>query len=245
MELSRRLAAIAAFVPEGSRIADVGTDHGYVPIDLVKRGIVKEALAMDVRKGPLMRAEEHIRAYGLEGRVRTRLSDGLEQLREGEADTVVIARMGGGLMVRILEGRSHLNGCIRTYVLSPQSEWEKVRRYLRKAGMRIEQEEMVEEEGKFYPILLVKAEEGTTACAGSDEDPAWTELCDRFGPCLLRERHPVLLRYLAFREGQLEEVEQTLQAADSEKARLRLAQVRREKEQIAWAEKERKEGEGR
>ena len=108
MELSKRLRMNASFVTPGNRLADVGTDHGYVPIDLVKRGIVKEALAMDVRKSPLMRAEEHIRAYGLEGRVRTRLSDGLEQLREGEADTVVIAGMGGALTIYILEAASRV-----------------------------------------------------------------------------------------------------------------------------------------
>ncbi len=233
MELSKRLAAIAGFAPAGCAVADVGTDHGYVPICLVKEGVAKRALAMDVRKGPLARAEEHIRAYQLEGRVETRLSDGLAQLREGEADKVIIAGMGGGLMVRILEGRAHLNGCIHTYVLSPQSDWGLVRRYLRREGMRILREEMIEEDGKFYPILLVE-DPGTGACEGPCPGGASEVMAayDRFGALLIGAKHPVLLQYLAKQEAQIQEVERALLAADSEKAQARLADVRAELAQI-------------
>ena len=93
MKLSDRLEMIASFVEHGNRLADIGTDHGYVPIYLVQTGRVPSALAMDVRKGPLLRAEEHIREAGLSGRIQTRLSDGLKKLAPGEADTVVIAGM--------------------------------------------------------------------------------------------------------------------------------------------------------
>ena len=77
MKLSDRLEMIASFVEPGNRLADIGTDHGYVPIYLVQTGRVPSALAMDVRKGPLLRAEEHIREAGLSGRIQTRVSDGL------------------------------------------------------------------------------------------------------------------------------------------------------------------------
>lgn len=235
MELSKRLTAIASFAPMGCAVADVGTDHGYVPIFLVKEGVAKRALAMDVRKGPLARAEEHIRAYQLEERVGTRLSDGLAQLKEGEADTVIIAGMGGGLMVRILEGRTHLNGCVHTYVLSPQSDWDRVRRFLRREGMRIVREEMIEEDGKFYPILLVKDDgEGCEGpCPG--EGTALLDVYDRFGALLIGARHPVLMQYLARQEGQLREVEETLLEVGSEKAKARLEEIGRELTQIRLA----------
>ena len=100
LRLSERLKLVASFVPEGSRVADIGTDHGYVPIYLAETGKIKSALAMDVRKGPLARADEHIEEYRRDAgdaaiSIETRLSNGLEKLHAGEADTVIIAGMGG------------------------------------------------------------------------------------------------------------------------------------------------------
>ena len=108
MKLSKRLEMIASFVKPGSRLADIGTDHGYIPIALTERGVILSALAMDVRKGPLERAREHIGEAGLAEQIETRLSDGLEKLKAGEADTVVIAGMGGELEIHILEEGRHI-----------------------------------------------------------------------------------------------------------------------------------------
>ena len=106
MELSKRLAAIAGLVTEGAAIADVGTDHGYVPIYLAETGKCERVIAMDVNSGPLERALGHIREHGLEQRIETRLSDGLKGLNAREADTMIAAGMGGGLIIRILsEGK--------------------------------------------------------------------------------------------------------------------------------------------
>ena len=102
MELSKRLKTVAAAVTPGHRVADVGTDHGYIPIYLVERGLCPAACAMDVNRGPLARAEEHIRQEGLSDRIGVRLSDGLEKLSPEETDTVVISGMGGELICRIL-----------------------------------------------------------------------------------------------------------------------------------------------
>ena len=89
MQLSMRLRMNASLVTPGNRLADVGTDHGYIPIALVEEGVIPSALAMDVNEGPLMRAEEHIRLSGLVPYIETRLSDGLEKLGCGEADSVL------------------------------------------------------------------------------------------------------------------------------------------------------------
>ena len=121
MNISRRLNRLAELVTEGSRLADVGTDHGYVPLCLCREKKIPSAIAMDINEGPLKRAKSHIADAGLENYIETRLSDGLHELRGGEADTVLIAGMGGALMVRILtEGTRALMG-VRELVLQPQS----------------------------------------------------------------------------------------------------------------------------
>ena len=136
MKLSDRLeriAAKAAGVTEGYA-ADVGTDHGFVPIRLMETGTVRHVVAMDVRKGPLSRAAEHVREYQMEDRIETRLSDGLQELKAGEADTVIIAGMGGELEISILEAGKQLWSSIRHWIFSPQSDLEKFRRYLKENG---------------------------------------------------------------------------------------------------------------
>jgi tRNA (adenine22-N1)-methyltransferase len=140
-------------VTEGNRLADVGTDHGYVPIYLKENGRIPSAIAMDINRGPLERADSHIRENGLDSYIQTRLSDGLGALRAGEADTVLIAGMGGLLTVRILtEGKEALAG-VRELILQPQSEIAGVRRWLAENGWQIVLEDMVLEDGKFYPMF--------------------------------------------------------------------------------------------
>ena len=125
MELSMRLQAVADLVTAGSRLADIGTDHAYIPIYLLEKGTVTEAFAMDVNPGPLKRAEENIREHGLTEGIQTRLSDGFSAMKPGEADSAVIAGMGGNLVIRILSEGRDVVSCLRECVLQPQSEIEK------------------------------------------------------------------------------------------------------------------------
>ncbi|MBT9777968.1 SAM-dependent methyltransferase [Clostridium sp. MCC353] len=155
MKLSRRLEMVASFVEPGSRIADIGTDHAYVPIWLVEEKRAVSAIAMDVRPGPLERAQNHIKTYGMEGRIETRLSDGVSRLKPDEADTVIIAGMGGELVIHILEEGRHVWNSVKTWILSPQSELGKVRRYLEEQGFCIVKEDMTCEEGKYYTVMKV------------------------------------------------------------------------------------------
>lgn len=153
MQLSRRMQRLASLVTEGNRLADVGTDHGYIPIALIKDKKVPSAVAMDVNEGPLVRAREHVRESGLSTYIELRLSDGLAELKEGEADTVLIAGMGGMLTIRILEeGRNCLN-TVKELVLQPQSDIYRVRKWLSEHGYLIEAEDIVEEDGKYYPMM--------------------------------------------------------------------------------------------
>ncbi len=196
---------MASFVPEGSRVADIGTDHGYVPIYLAETGKIKSALAMDVRKGPLARADEHIEEYRRDAgdaaiSIETRLSNGLEKLHAGEADTVIIAGMGGELEISILENGKQFMGQYPTLDLfSPQSDLEKFRRYLKKNGFFIEDEAMILDEGKFYTVL--KAGVGTE---GEDTVSCETVPEYRFGAVLIRRRDAVLKQYLLKEEKRVE-----------------------------------------
>lgn len=210
MELSKRLQTVANAVTPGSRVADVGTDHGYVPIYLVERGLCPGAIAMDVNEGPLARAEEHIRAEGLSDRIQTRKSDGLAALAPEETDAVVIAGMGGALMCRILQDATAFLEAGRELILQPQSEWFKVRRLLSASGYRITKEWFLEEEGKYYVVIKAGPapetdRESRAGDAGSDAaDGAAGDAGDcftddftcRYGAFLLDRRDPVLIAYL-------------------------------------------------
>lgn len=188
-QLPKRLETIIERMPDSGCLADIGCDHAYVAIEAVRRGRAARALACDVRKGPLQQAAEHILCAGLAGKIETRLSDGLEQVAPGEADTVVVAGMGGPLMERILQGRL---GDFAHFVLSPQSEIPHFRRFLLTEGMQIDEETMLIDEGKYYVILNVSQR----ADAASSDSMYVTEEDFLFGGRLLRRLDPVLKSFL-------------------------------------------------
>lgn len=179
----------------GSRLADIGTDHAYVPIYLVQSGKIPGAVAMDVNRGPLERAEENIRDYELEDRIKTRLSDGFSALEQEEADSAVIAGMGGGLMIRILKEGENVVRTLKECILQPQSEIEKVRAFLLEEGFLFIREDMVEEDGKYYPMMKM-APPGRRREGAPGTAEAWDETELRYGRYLLREKNPVLRQYL-------------------------------------------------
>ena len=153
MQLSQRLSSVASMVTAGNCLADVGTDHGYVPIYLYERNVIPRAIAMDVNKGPLERAALHIAESGMKDVIETRLSDGLTALRPKEADSIVIAGMGGPLMIRILSACPEVTASAKELILQPQSEIAEVRIWLYEQGYEIVEEHMVYEEGKYYPMF--------------------------------------------------------------------------------------------
>ena len=153
MQLSKRLTALAELVTAGNRLADVGTDHGYVPISLLEQKKIPSAIAMDINRGPLERAHEHILQYGYDNYIETRLSDGLHELQAGEADTVLIAGMGGDLMRRILENGKDVLASVQELILQPQSEIAKVRLWLTEHEWNVVCEDIVLDEGKYYPMM--------------------------------------------------------------------------------------------
>ncbi len=225
-------------------VADVGCDHAHTCIWLLQNGIAKNCIGMDVRKGPLKKAEENLALYGCSDKVELRLSFGLDELRPGEADTIVIAGMGGEMIRDILEKDKtaggvlpnsraeqdeELQGSLRdrrgtgkvcrnaapVLVLQPQTHYECVRRWLSDNGFRITAEDMCREDDKFYPCIKAKKAE----CF--DMDPA--EIY--FGPRLLAQKHPVLKEFLEIEYRKKRYMLEQISKSDTPEAEAKKAEV--------------------
>ena len=227
IKLSKRMKAVAAMVTSGGVLADVGTDHGYIPIALIQRQKIKSAIAMDINKGPLARAQDNIASARLGDYIQTRLSDGVAALGEGEADSILIAGMGGELVIHILSEGEKVCKAASELILQPQSDIRKVREYLRLHHYKIVDEDMICEDGKYYPMMRVINVELDNAWMKMDEQTRVA--CDIYGPLLLRNGNPVLRRFLVRQHRQLTQILQTLQAQTmSEKIETRIAEVLKE-----------------
>lgn len=159
LELTPRLALLASWVPPGARLIDVGTDHGYLPAWLIQNGRIDEALASDLRPGPLSRAEDTARRCGVEGKMRLRLCPGLTAIRKEEGDTIAIAGMGGENIAMILSTAPWTADGAHTLLLQPQSRSEVLRTFLQERGYQITRERLVYDRGILYPVLEARGGE--------------------------------------------------------------------------------------
>ena len=228
MQLSKRLEAVVRLAGTCQCIADIGTDHGYIPIYMVEQHLAERAIAMDVNKGPLERAQKNIQAYRMEDKIVTRLSDGAAALKSGEADGVIIAGMGGLLTIHILESGEEILKTVQTLVLQPQSELEQVRKFLAGHGYRITAENMVLDEGKYYPMMRV--EHGT--------QEKWEEQEYAFGKYLIATGNPVLQEFLEKEEKLCGEILSSLEGKSGEHIERRRAEVQEKKEKIRLAKEQ-------
>lgn len=218
LQISRRLKAVAALVSPGLVLADVGCDHGYIPIYLIQKGQIPRAIAMDINQGPLLRAREHIREWGLEAYIETRLSDGPKALEPGEAQCLVIAGMGGPLMERILTQGAPVLKDMKELILQPQSEIGHFRQFLAENGYRIIEEDMVEEEKKYYPMM--KAVQGSMNYTKKAEY--------LYGKKLLEKRHPVLREFLEKEDRASRELLKKLTQVETSSAEKRKEELQEE-----------------
>ena len=139
-----------------SRLADIGTDHAYLPAALILDGRVPSAVAADLRKGPLENAEATVRSCGISDKVQLRLSDGLRFVMPDEADDIVIAGMGGILIAEFLEAAPWVKDKTKRLILQPQSHSEDVRKYLFENGFEIFEESACFEDGKVYICMCAE-----------------------------------------------------------------------------------------
>lgn len=158
-ELSPRLRMVGDLVPPGARLADVGTDHAYLPAALILEEKIPRAVAADLRRGPLDRARATVREYGLTGKVAFRLCDGLTGIRPDEADAVTVAGMGGETIAAILSAAPWTRERDVPLILQPMSSLPDLRGWLQENGFSIEEEHLAQEGETLYTAFLVRAGE--------------------------------------------------------------------------------------
>ena len=157
MELTPRLKKIADLIPSGSTIADIGTDHAYLPAYCVLNDICPKALAMDVNEGPLKSAENTVITNGIADKIELRLSDGIAKLKPGEADVIVIAGMGGLLIESILKAHPHVLSEGTLLILQPMLAQKELREYLYSSNNAVTDEYLAVEGEKVYNIIVARA----------------------------------------------------------------------------------------
>lgn len=205
-------------------IAEIGCDHAYISMELLHRDCYDHILAMDVKDGPLLRAQKNIKQEfsddpELYRRIETRKSDGLSAVREHELDAVILAGMGGGLMVRIFTDSLKTFQSIPVLILQPQSELVPLRKFLMEQNYQIVTEDMVFEDGKYYPMMRAERK---------DQVPQ-LDLCElTFGPKLLETKHPVLHDYLERKKQKDRMIIKNLEKGESERSVSRIKELEEE-----------------
>ncbi len=168
-------------------MADIGTDHGYIPIFLVKKGICDTAIASDINKGPVLKAEKNVKLYGLQDKIQCRLGGGLKTIVPGEVDTAVIAGMGGHLIVSILEESAEVAQKMQALILQPVQHVEILRKYLYENGYEILSEDLCFDEGKYYEIIKARYD---------GKKRTLEDIYYEISPFLMKKRHPLLQEYI-------------------------------------------------
>lgn len=156
MKLTDRLLKIASLVSRGKKIADIGTDHGYIPVYLLNQGVVDYAILADINKGPLENAKKEVTRNKLTDKVDLRLGSGIEVLKEGEVEEVIIAGMGGSLINEILMANEKVAHTTEKFILQPMQNPEDLREYLYKNGYEILDECLVREDHRIYEIIVCR-----------------------------------------------------------------------------------------
>ncbi|SDN42958.1 tRNA (adenine(22)-N(1))-methyltransferase [Alkalicoccus daliensis] len=217
--LSKRLEKVADYVLEEGTVADIGSDHAYLPVYLVGNSLCEYAIAGELNEGPLNSAIEKIKANHLSDKVEARLGSGLSVLEGRKADTVVIAGMGGPLIANILqEGQKHLPD-VKRLVLQPNVAAEHVRRWLKKNGWSLIDEAIVEEDGHIYEILVADR---------SGVDPYKEETVEKqlwLGPYLMESKEPPFHAKWRKEYDQLKRIKSQLQLAKNTHAQRRIEEM--------------------
>ncbi|ABG83859.1 class I SAM-dependent methyltransferase [Clostridium perfringens] len=190
MELSKRLKRIAEHVDKCESVADIGTDHGYIPIYLVKEGICKKAIASDINKGPIEKAKVNVAFEGVSNKVKCLLGPGLNPLKVGEVNGVILAGMGGNLTRDILLADMDKVKKYDFIILQPAQNPEVLREFLYKNDYEIIDEDLIKDEGRFYELFKVKYNENSEKLVF--EDGLYYEV----SPLLREKNHPLFKEFI-------------------------------------------------
>lgn len=204
LPISKRLLCCASMVQPGSRVADIGTDHGYLGIYLLQSGAARHVIACDLRKDPLENARRNAKLFGVDGEMELRLSDGLEKILPDEVDTVVMAGMGGDLIQKILSQCPWRKREGLQFILQPQSAGNVLRRWLCEDGFEIRREEPVQDGHFLYTVMDIRQGEPAPLTPGTEYA----------SPALLASKSPLVGTYLARVENALQETVRGLTNAE-------------------------------
>ena len=184
MKLTDRLLKIASLVDKDKRIADIGTDHGYIPVYLLNQNKIQYAILGDVNKGPLENAKKEVMRNKLQDKVDLRLGSGIEVLKENEVDEIIIAGMGGMLINNLLKANEKVAHTTEKLILQPMQAPEELRMFLYQNGYKILDEHLVREEHRLYEIIVCKYE----GLEPQEIDPIYYEI----GQKLIQNNDPLL-----------------------------------------------------
>ena len=207
LPISKRLLCCASMVQPGSRVADIGTDHGYLGIYLLQSSAARHVIACDLRKDPLENARRNAKLFGVDGEMELRLSDGLEKIRPDEVDTVVMAGMGGDLIQKILSQCPWRKREGLQFILQPQSAGNVLRRWLCEDGFEIQREEPVQDGHFLYTVMDIRQGEPAPLTPGTEYA----------SPALLASGSPLVGNYLARVENALQETVRGLTNAEKQR----------------------------
>ena len=190
MDISLRLNNIVNLIDKCDSIADIGTDHGYVPIEALKRGLCLKAIASDINKGPVNKAKLNVSLEGLTSKIQCRLGSGLKTIKVNEVQGLVIAGMGGNLIRDIIVDSYKVFKSLEFAILQPTQNPEVLREFLINEGIEILEEKICLDEGIFYEIIKVNPR--VKVENKKDLDPIYFEI----SPCILNSKDPLALEYM-------------------------------------------------
>lgn len=218
MRLDKRLQAVASLVPQGSRFADIGTDHAYLPVWLLEQGVIASAVAGDIAAGPCQAARTTVAMHGAASSIAVRQGSGLAVLSPGEEDCIAICGMGGSTIISILAADMAVAKGAQRLLLQPMAGAAALRRWLVAQGWCITREALVDDEPHFYEIICAERAEKCAARASDAGEQCYSEVEYLVGPALLRDGHPLLAKQIARQQASLHELLTNMARSERAKA---------------------------
>lgn len=211
MKLSMRLSAIRDMVPKNTIVADIGTDHGYIPVSLIENKISEKVIGTDVSKGSLDKIIDLVNYLEMENKIEARLGYGLDVIEPYEVDTLIIAGMGGILIKDILEKGKETTNSINNFIFQPMIGAKELRQYLIVNNFKIIDEDLVYEEGKYYEIIL--AVKGYSYIQNN--------IHYEISPLLLKKNHPLIGNFVHYKIDKIENIINKIKSIGTKKSMMK------------------------
>lgn len=219
MDLSKRLQTIVDYVPKGTNtVVDIGTDHGYIPIYLIKHQLAHKCIACDINPMPLANAQKNIRRYNMEDQIETRLSNGLSKVQKGEADAIIIAGMGGMLIIDILKENQDLVKAVGLLILQPQLDADQLRRYIHSIEYTIASDEMIYDDGRYYTVISARP----------GKETPYSDQAYMFGKKILEKKDKVFKESLQIKINDLNKLKNHLSKVGTTETANRIIEINKE-----------------